>query len=262
MAVVKIVPMPGVAVVGPTGAQGPIGLTGPAGADGQDGSQLNYWDGSGAPQDPAEDGFLIVDGIVTGLGSNLLVSAADRVFIGGNNGEFLNGSSSPENQIATIGDLTTPVSGTWNLIFNDANGSMVESEPSNLTYAEYYTIGELVYFDMQYSFENVSNYGVGAYVFNLPFTPRNPNNFSNNTILTGKIQDQSIPDRGSNVIFGSVQTVHPYTLQDGGWVLLEHQDTSNEMELLPVSYSLPASLSGVQINPYSLVRMSGVYRKA
>ena len=34
MAVVKIVPMPGVAVVGPTGAQGPIGLTGTAGADG------------------------------------------------------------------------------------------------------------------------------------------------------------------------------------------------------------------------------------
>lgn len=36
MAVVKIVPMPGVAVVGPTGAQGPIGLTGPAGQDGAD----------------------------------------------------------------------------------------------------------------------------------------------------------------------------------------------------------------------------------
>jgi hypothetical protein len=34
MAVVKIVPMPGVAVVGPTGAQGPIGLTGPAGQNG------------------------------------------------------------------------------------------------------------------------------------------------------------------------------------------------------------------------------------
>jgi hypothetical protein len=34
MAVVKIVPMPGVAVVGPTGPQGPIGLTGPAGQNG------------------------------------------------------------------------------------------------------------------------------------------------------------------------------------------------------------------------------------
>jgi hypothetical protein len=176
MAVIKIVPMPGVAVAGPAGPQGPrgyqgdTGLTGPQGAsgtngapgqdgadalwnytgeysggasyavgdiatyDGQlwyrvganggnvgdtpspgfwnllaakgaDGSQLNYWDGATAPQDPAQDGFLIVDGIVTGLNSNLLVSASDRVFIGGNNGEFLNGLSTPENQIATLGDI-------------------------------------------------------------------------------------------------------------------------------------------------------------
>ena len=76
-------------------------------------NQLNYWDGVDAPQDPAQDGFLIVDGIVTGLGSNLLISASDRVFIGGNNGEFLNGLSTPENQIATIGDLPTGATGTF-----------------------------------------------------------------------------------------------------------------------------------------------------
>jgi hypothetical protein len=77
----------------------------PVAEKGDVGSQLNYWDGASVPQDPAEDGFLIVDGIVTGPGSNILVSADDRVFIGGNNGEFLNGLSTPENQIATIGDI-------------------------------------------------------------------------------------------------------------------------------------------------------------
>jgi len=75
--------------------------------------QLNYWDGIDPPQDPAKDGFLIVDGIVTGLGSNLLVSASAGVFIGGNDGEFLNGSSAPENQIATLGDLPTGATGTF-----------------------------------------------------------------------------------------------------------------------------------------------------
>jgi hypothetical protein len=92
--------------------------------------QLNYWDGIDPPQDPAKDGFLIVDGLVTGLGSNLLLSASDRVFIGGNNGEFLNGSSAPENQIATIGDLPTGWTGTINanspVLISVVNGIITE----------------------------------------------------------------------------------------------------------------------------------------
>lgn len=152
--------------------------------------------------------------------------------------------------------------GTWNLIFNTGNGTLVESAPANGTYAEYYTIGELVYFDMQYSFANVTNYGSSYYLFNLPFPPRNPNNFSNNTLVTGLVVDTTSPDSGSNVIYGSIQTVHPATLEDGGWVLLNYQDTANQMELTSVTFNNPASLSGVQANPASRVRVSGVYRKA
>jgi len=67
--------------------------------------QLNYWDGTTLPVlDPAESGLLIVDGI-TRDGSHILISSGDRVFISGNNGEYLNGTSTPENQIATIGDI-------------------------------------------------------------------------------------------------------------------------------------------------------------
>ena len=157
---------------------------------------------------------------------------------------------------------TTPTSGTWTLNFNTYDGTLVESAPSTSTYAEYYTIGELVYFDMQYSFANVTNYGSGSYLFNLPFTPRNPNNFSNNTLVTGLVVDTTSPDSGSNVVYGSIQTVHPATLADGGWVLLQYQDTANQMELTYVNSSTPASLSGVQVNPYSRIRVSGVYRKA
>jgi len=74
-------------------------------APGADGSQLNYWDGSEVPLDPAEDGFLILDGVVTGLGSDLLLSASDKIFITANNGEFINDPRVPSNQIATLGDI-------------------------------------------------------------------------------------------------------------------------------------------------------------
>ena len=128
-------------------------------AKGADVSQLNYWDGASVPQDPAEDGFLIVDGIVATNGSNILVSADDRVFIGGNNGEFLNGLSTPENQIATIGDLTTPTSGTWNSRFYEENGIVpnlsgsvapgsLRSQTDYPIRSNYYTIGDMVFWNL------------------------------------------------------------------------------------------------------------------
>ena len=133
----------------------------PIAEKGADGSQLNYWDGASVPQDPAEDGFLIVDGIVATNGSNILVSADDRVFIGGNNGEFLNGLSTPENQIATIGDLTTPTSGTWNSRFYEENGIVPNlsgsvapgygngrSQTDYPIRSNYYTIGDMVFWNL------------------------------------------------------------------------------------------------------------------
>ena len=159
-------------------------------------------------------------------------------------------------------DSISPTSGTWNLIFNNTSGTLVESAPSNLTYAEYYTIGELVYFDMQYSFQNVTNYGLDSYLFNLPFPPKNTNNFSNNTLLTGLIVDTTYSDIGSNVIYGTIQTLHPITLDASGWVLLKFQETASQMELSDIYYNNVASLPGVQSNPYNRIRMSGVYRKA
>ena len=61
MAVIKIVPMPGVAVAGPAGPQGPrgyqgdTGLTGPQGPQGEPG--LNGLEGETGPQGPAGDSF-------------------------------------------------------------------------------------------------------------------------------------------------------------------------------------------------------------
>jgi hypothetical protein len=261
MAVIKIVPMPGaVGDKGDEGAPGPQGPQGQTGQTGQNGQDA-LWNYNGEYNPGA--GYAVGD-VVTYDGQLWYRKNSN----GGNVGDTpseglfwdLLAAKGADGQGSS--DLLVPTSGTWNLIFNCDNGTLVETGPSDSTYSEYYTIGDLVYFDMQYSFSNVTNYGSGSYLFNLPFTPRNFNSFSNNTLVTGLVVDTTSPDSGSNVIYGSIQTVHPVTLNSDGWVLLKYQDASNQMELSSMTFSDPASLTGVQVNPYSRIRVSGVYRKA
>ncbi len=153
-------------------------------------------------------------------------------------------------------------SGTWNPNFNDSTSAMTETGASTGTYGEYYAIGDIVHFDMQYNFQNVTSYGPGYFLFRLPFPPKDRSGWSNNTVLHGLIFDQTNPDMGKNVVFGTIQTSHPVTANDDGWVLLWYQNTSNELELSPMTESNPASLSGSQTNPYNMLRMSGTYWRA
>jgi chitodextrinase len=244
-----------IAAKGEQGETGATGATGPVGAD-----AAWYYNGAYNPG----AGYAVGD-VVTYEGQTWYRKHANGGNVGDtpSEGLFWDLIAAKGEQGETGATGTSLItSGTWNLIFNTSNGTLVQSAPASGTYAEYYTIGDLVYFDMQYSFANVTDYGSSWYLFNLPFPPRNPNNFSNNTLVTGLVVDTTSPDSGSNVIYGSIQTVHPVTLEDGGWVLLNYQDTANQMELTSVTFVAPASLSGVQVNPYSRVRMSGVYRKA
>jgi hypothetical protein len=133
-------------------------------------SQLNYWDGVSVPQDPAQNGFLIVDGIVSGPGSNILVSADQSVFIGGNNGEYLNGLSTPENQIATIGDISNaaPVETSFTV-----NGGTLGTQPTfdgaPLFSGTYVINGPMVHFQIQVDMDNILTFGNGQYFIDLPF---------------------------------------------------------------------------------------------
>ena len=248
MAVIKIVPMPGAVGdkgdPGETGAQGPQGQTGQTGQNGQDA----LWSYQGAWQSNAA---YAVGDLVTYQGQ--LYYAKSITSAG-----TLPTDTSKFDLIAAKGSdgEGSPTSGTWTLNFNTNEGTLVESAPSSETFAEYYTIGDLVYFDMQYSFANITNYGSGYYLFNLPFLPKRQ------TLVTGLVVDTTSPDSGSNVIYGSIQTVHPVTLNSGGWVSLKYQDTSNQMELFDMSFNDPASLSGLQVSPYNYITVSGVYRKA
>ena len=98
-------------------------------AKGADGSQLNYWDGIEQPNpfEPAEPGFLIVDGITNN--QILQIMSANRVYIGGNNGEFINDPNNPLNQIATLGDIENAISSAnSSAVFG--NNSSIELGPN------------------------------------------------------------------------------------------------------------------------------------
>ena len=243
-------------------------------AKGVDGSQLNYWDGVDAPQDPAEDGFLIVDGIVTGPGSNILVSADDRVFIGGNNGEFLNGLSTPENQIATIGDLTTPTSGTWDLKFSERSGITYSDSASLHEFGNYYCIGDLVFFDAFIKLNNVSDWGNSlGFSFDLPFLEHQDyDGIFVGPSFSGTIWDHSVEEDIANRTGrdqGIYHIVGKYWDAAGqGYVHLyvTAYDSSlgNSLvgELRSVTKSYPSPLDQALYQEYSNIRMSGVYRKA
>jgi hypothetical protein len=100
---------------------------------GADGSQLNYWDGieQPNPHQPAEPGFLVVDGITNN--QTLQIMSADKIYIGGNGGEFINDPNVPSNQIATLGDLPTGATGTFQTsdskIVTVTNGIITSIDP-------------------------------------------------------------------------------------------------------------------------------------
>ena len=84
----------------------------PIAEKGADGG-LTYWDGTGDPGTPTNPGIAILTGIATPLGGGLLLSASDKITINANNGEFINDATVPANQIATLGDLPTGATGTF-----------------------------------------------------------------------------------------------------------------------------------------------------
>jgi hypothetical protein len=57
-------------------------------------------------------GSVKVSGLYNDPGNDLYVGSADGVVLSGTDGEFLNDSTNPDNQIATIGDIPT-TNGSW-----------------------------------------------------------------------------------------------------------------------------------------------------
>jgi hypothetical protein len=115
--------------VGDTPSPGFWNLLAAKGADGG----LTYWDGTGNPGTPTNPGIAILNGIATPLGGGLLLSASDKITINANNGEFINDATVPANQIATLGDLPTGATGTFETpdskLVTVTNGIITSIEP-------------------------------------------------------------------------------------------------------------------------------------
>lgn len=87
-----------------------------------------------------------------------------------NGGEFLNNSESPNNQIATIGDIADTVSGE---VSYTVGGGTTETQPTftgdPLFSGSYVKVGKLVHFQVQVDMDNITGFGTGQYYVTLPF---------------------------------------------------------------------------------------------
>lgn len=230
MAVIKIVPMPGVPIQGPAGPQGPrgyqgdTGLTGPQGPQGEPG--LNGLEGEQGPQGPAgADGLL-------------------------------------------------PVIGTWNPMFSERSGITYSDDSSLHEFGNYYSIGDLLFFDVLIRLNNVADWGNSdSFGFELP-NLSNPHfdGIYTGLSFSGTVWDHSVAeninditgrDQGLYDIVGKTSHaggkayvtlfVTAYDSSLGGWV---------SGELRPVTKSYPSDFTQPLYQEYSNIRMSGVYRKA
>jgi hypothetical protein len=143
-------------------------------AKGADGSQLNYWDGieQPNPHQPAEPGFLVVDGITNN--QTLQIMSADKIYIGGNGGEFINDPNVPSNQIATLGDIAYYQNSSFAEVPYTVSGGALGTQPTfdgaPLFAGSYTKTGNLVHFRVNVSMSNITNFGSGQYYVSIPFT--------------------------------------------------------------------------------------------
>ena len=78
----------------------------------------NSWEfgSNGYLYGPAEGGLAVLGISSPSSDSHLFVTANDKVYLNGANGEFLNNPEIPSNQIATIGDLPTGATGSFTTV--------------------------------------------------------------------------------------------------------------------------------------------------
>ncbi len=148
----------------------------PLAEKGADSTQLNFWNFTGDPGVPTEDGAIVVDGISGRTGGNAVVFAESggSVILAGTSGEFLNDSNIPSNQIATIGDIATAQNSSFAEVQYTVSGGALGTQPTfdgaPLFAGSYTKTGNLVHFRVNVNMSNITNFGSGQYYVSIPFT--------------------------------------------------------------------------------------------
>jgi hypothetical protein len=121
-------------------------------------------------------GSLAVNGIFNNFNDSLYINSSEGVIIDSVGGEFLHDDNSPENQIATIGDLDNTVSNgmvRYSPTFTATGLAFTGSGATYPTYNSYYVkAGSMVSFVIEVNMSTVTNFGTGQYKLQLPFTPQ------------------------------------------------------------------------------------------
>lgn len=115
-------------------------------------------------------GSVAVNGIYNNFTDDLYIGSSEAIQITGSNGEFLNDSTIPSNQIATIGDIANTVSDvtSYNPVWS-GTGLAFTGTPAVGSYVK---VGSVVTVQIDVEFDNVSNFGTGQYSLTLPFNSR------------------------------------------------------------------------------------------
>ena len=123
-------------------------------------------------------GSLAVNGIFNNFNDSLYINSSEGVIIDSVGGEFLHDDNSPENQIATIGDVgassaTSFQSVRYTPTFTATGLTFTGTGATHPTYNSYYVKqGKLVSFVIEVNLSTVTNFGTGQYKLQLPFTPQ------------------------------------------------------------------------------------------
>ena len=262
-------------------------------AKGADSTPLNFWNFTGDRGVPTEDGLLVVDGIsgrsATGQGNvSIFAGPSASVVLAGNSGEFLKDTNIPANQIATIGDITTPTSGTWDAEIAERSGiigGVYASEDVKL--GRYYTIGDLVFIEVNFAVAQPTSWGSELQSFSgkLPFKMAESwqdgvsslsirHRLKGQMTLRGDSEPFETPYEDNEQNFISVDAVlikNPTDSPDSFLIAAEGEEISPNTNVnstyivsksWPVNLNVPNSGNINAPSPYMSLRFSGVYRKA
>lgn len=131
---------------------------------------LNMWEFNtdGFLYGPAEDALIQVAGIKGSSYSPIAILGPHSVVLDGNDGEFLNDSSNPDNQIAKIGDFETAYPETDYTVGGGTDGTQPAFTGNPLFFGSYTKTSNLVHFRVNVQMTNITNFGTGNYYITLP----------------------------------------------------------------------------------------------
>lgn len=158
MPTIKVVPMPGIAIQGPTGPQGPQGEAATTG-------DIEFSGNNITAHGDMTIGVDVVPGVI-----NVSAYAGVNIQTHQNFGLYVNGIE-PDNKVVTVADLASVASAPTEVSYIVTGGAHTTQPTFNgapLFSGSYVEHGDLVHFRVSVLMTNITNFGQGQYYVDLP----------------------------------------------------------------------------------------------